>query len=338
MPNQSRVPASLRKRAKAGYNSPTTGSGCPAFSPRTRSQFESRTAHSGSSLSTGQVMIRKFNLIFGYLGWLVLTLCFSTIYSQPRATQELSPAAAVLTSSAVRAIVDEPPRMRPGPALIIRRFVTAETQFRQTMIQFSFKRDVELQTIGPQGEVTGEYIRNSVFVLDDRGQRFERVLYHPKSTITELTITKEDIADLAGSQLFGLELADLSSYALSYLGEETIDGRPMCVVGVSPNTEPDPRHMHARFFVGRFWIDPVSFQPVYVEGITEPHGKQRFPSFKTERSASVENFLFPASTYADEVLRFPHKDVHFRIKARYYDFKRFTGRVKIVELGESQSP
>jgi hypothetical protein len=286
----------------------------------------------------GKFVIRKFDLPLGSLGWLVLGLCFSTVYSQQRAPQELSPAAAVLASTSVQAIVDEPPRMRPGPALIIRSFVAAETKFRKTLVQFSFKRDVNLQTIGPQGEVTGEYIRNSAFVLDDRGQRFERVLYHPKSTIKEFTITKEDIQDLAGSQLFGLELADLNSYALSYLGEENINGRPMYVVGVSPNNEPDPQHMHSRFFVGCFWIDPVSFQPVYLEGITEPHGKQRFPSFKTERSLSVENLLFPSSTYADDVLHFPHKDLHYRIKARYYDFKRFAGRVKIVELDESHAP
>lgn len=200
------------------------------------------------------------------------------------------------------------------------------------MVQFSFKREVVLQTIGPQGEVTGEYIRNSVFVLDDRGQRIERVLFHPKHTIKELTITKEDIQDLAGSQLFGLELSELNSYNLSHLGEENLNGRRMYLVAVSPKQVPDARHMRSRFFVGRIWIDSITFQPVYLEGITEPHGKQRFPSFKTERQIEIGNLLFPSSTSADDVLRFPHKDVHYRIKVRYYDFKRFAGRVKIVEL------
>ena len=229
--------------------------------------------------------------------------------------------------------MNAPPGMgRASPATIIKNFIDAEKRFRETLVQFSFKRDVTLQTIGPQGEVTGEYIRNSIFVLDDKGRRVERVIYHPKPTLKELGITKEDIQDLAGSQLFGLELSDLTSYNLSYLGEETVNGRPMYVVAVSPSQEPDPRHMRLRFFVGRFWIEPGTFQPVYLEGITEPHGKQRFPSFRTERQIEIGNLRFPSSTYADDVLRFPRQNVHYRIKARYYDFKRFAGRVKIVEI------
>lgn len=200
------------------------------------------------------------------------------------------------------------------------------------MLQFSFRREVTLQTIGPNGEVTGEYLCTSIFVLDDRGRRIERVLYHPKPTMKELTITKEDIHDLAGSQLFGLELSELNSYNLVYLGEENLNGRPIYLIGVNPKEAPDARHMKSRFFVGTFWIDALTFQPVLSEGITEPHGKQRFPSFKTERQTEIEKVLFPSSTSADDVLHFPYKDVHYRIKVRYYDFKRFAGRLKIVEM------
>src|SRR5882672_11853336 len=57
--------------------------------------------------------------------------------------------------------------LRPTPASIVENFIAAERKFRETLIQFSFKRDVVLETIGPGGEVTGEYIRNSVFALDD---------------------------------------------------------------------------------------------------------------------------------------------------------------------------
>jgi hypothetical protein len=225
-----------------------------------------------------------------------------------------------------------PPPMALASDAIVRNFIVAETRFRETMIQFSFNRKVVLQTIGPQGEVTGEYIRDSVFVLDDQGQRIERVLYHPKPTIKEITITKEDIQDLAGSQLFGLELSDLNSYSLSYLGEETRDGRLMYVIAARPKQEPDPHRMRSRFFVGRFWIDATSFQPVYVEGITEPHGKQRFSIFRTERQLKIEQVRFPSATLGDDILRFPKKNVHYRIKVNYSNFKRFAGRVKIVAI------
>lgn len=225
-----------------------------------------------------------------------------------------------------------PPPPRPTSASIIKNFITRETQFRETLLQFSFKRDVVLQTIGSFGTVTGEYIRRSVFVLDDRGRRIERVLYHPASTIREMAITKEDVQDLAGSQLFGLELDELGSYNFTHLGEETLDGRALQVIAVSPKQEPDPQHMRARFFVGRIWIDAETFQTVKLEGITEPHGKQRFPAFQTKRELKIESLLFPSSTSADDVLHFGYKDVRYRIEVKYHDFKRFAGRVKIIEI------
>lgn len=224
------------------------------------------------------------------------------------------------------------PLTPPDSRAIIRNFIDAETRFRETLLQFSFKRNVVLQTIGPIGEVTGQYVRNSVFVLDDQGNRVERVLYHPRSTIKEITITKEDVQDLAGSQLFGLEIRELDSYNFSFLGKEDLDGQPVYVVAVSPKQEPNPHRMRSRFLVGRIWINAASFQLVRLQGVTEPHGKQRFPVFQTERQLEIENLLFPSSTSADDVLRFPNKDVRYRIAVQYFDFKRFASRVKIVEI------
>jgi hypothetical protein len=69
-----------------------------------------------------------------------------------------------------------------------------------------------------------------------------------------------------------------------------------------------------------------------VEGMTEPHGKQRFPAFRTERQTEIETVLFPSSTSADDILHFPHSQVRYRINIRYYDFKRFAARVMITEV------
>jgi hypothetical protein len=220
------------------------------------------------------------------------------------------------------------------PAQLIKNFIAAESRFRAAMLQFSFKRDVVLQTIGDKGQVTGEYIRSSSFVLDDSGQRIEQVLFHPPSTIKSMKITKEDVQDLAGSQLFGLEPDEMEAYNFSCLGEEKLDGRAVYAIDVTPKQTPDPHKMRARFFVGKIWIDPTSFQIVKLRGITEPQGKQRFPNFETERSLRVEGLLFPAKTFADDVLRFPQVEVHYRIAVRYYDFKRFGSELKIVEIDE----
>ena len=54
--------------------------------------------------------------------------------------------------------------------------------------------------------------------------------------------------------------------------------------------------------------------------------------FRTARLTEMDHLLFPSSTSADDVLRFPRKNIHYRIKVRYYDFKRFAGRLKIVDV------
>ena len=215
---------------------------------------------------------------------------------------------------------------------ILARFIQTETQFRDALTHYSFKREVVLQTIGAKGEVTGEYLRNSIFVLNDRGERVEKVTFHPKSTMKDLTITKEDIQDLAGSQLFGLELGELNAYHLSYLTRDELGGRPVYVIHVRPKQTPDPHRMKVRFFVGQVFVDAETFQAIKLEGTTEPQGRQRFATFVTNRSLIIPGLLVPSTTSADDVLHFPRQDVHYRISARYYDFKKFASRLSIVEL------
>src|SRR6266568_5743518 len=225
----------------------------------------------------------------------------------------------------------------PDPAAIVTRFVAAETEVRDALNQHTFKRDVVLQTIGPNGEVTGEYVRNSQFIFNDKGRRIERVLYHPASTIREMRITKEDIQDLAGSQLLGIDVVEANKYILTYVGRMTIDSQEVMAIDVRPSVEPDPNHMSERYFVGRVWIDPVSFQVVRVKGTVEPQGKQRFPLFETWRQPLNGAPAFPVRTEADDVLHFLGRDVHYRIKVRYYDYKVFGSKLTIKDIDQPVS-
>ncbi len=248
--------------------------------------------------------------------------------------------ASVITSEpslAIRLDSELPPPPPPSPASIVAAFVRTETQVRDAMNQHTFKRDVVLQTIGPNGEVTGEYIRNSQFLFDDKGNRIERVLYHPHSTISEMRITKEDIRDLAGAQLLGIDITEKGKYQLTYVGSETLDSREVFAIDVVPSQTPDPNRMKERFFVGRVWVDANTFLIVKVKGRVEPEGKQRFPVFQTWREAATESLMFPSRTEADDTLRFPMRDVQYRIRVKYYNYKRFASRVNITEIAEAST-
>lgn len=266
---------------------------------------------------------------------LFFLLCMSKVYAQETTlelAQRLMPASLAPNISLLGE--DEPPVMLM-PSEILKRFVETEARFREVMRQYTFRREVTLQTIGSDGQVTGEYLRNSQFVLDDRGNRVERVLYHPKSTIREMKITREDIQDLAGAQLFGVEITDLNRYNITYVKEEIIDSLLTYKLDVNPKRAPDPHRMGERFFAGHIWIDALTFQIVKIRGIALPQGKQRFPTFETRRVRLVESgFFFPDSTFADEILRFPNQDVHYKVKVRYYAYKRFASKVSIIEIDQ----
>ena len=222
-------------------------------------------------------------------------------------------------------------------AAILERFVATETKVREALNQHTFKRDVLLQTIGPNGEVTGEYIRNSQFIFDDRGRRIERVIFHPSSTIREMRITKEDIQDLKDGQLLGIDIVEATKYRLAYAGAEIVNNRQLFAVDVAPLTQPDPNHMKERYFVGRVWVDPSTFQVVMIKGIMEPQGKQRFPMFMTWREPVKDALAFPTRTEADDILHFKERDVHYRIRVRYYDYKEFGSRVSVKDVDEDDA-
>lgn len=268
---------------------------------------------------------------------LLCLFCTSGIRAQ-QPSLEVSPRFTLASASVEDLVAAEPPVMRPQPAEIIERFIATEASFRESFRNYTFMRDVVLQTIGAAGEVTGEYIRNSQFVLDDRGGRVERVLFHPKSTIKEMKITKEDIQDLAGAQLFGFEFSDVSRYNIAYAGLETIDLRETYAIDVRPKQAANPMRMSERFFIGRIWVDSRSFQIIRLRGVAVPQGKQRFPTFETVRAKSdVSETLFPSSTLADEILRFPARDVHYRVVVKYHSYKRFASKVTIVEIDQPAS-
>ena len=232
----------------------------------------------------------------------------------------------------------EPPPMRLlTPQMIIDRFIKSESALREALIQRTFKRDVVLQTIGPDGQVTGEYVRRSEFTFDDRGNRVERVTYHPSSTIREMRITREDIQDLAGAQLLGVDITESAKYHFQYRGVESLDGRRVYLMIVEPAYRPNPYRMRERYFRGAIWIETDTFQIVRVKGIVEPQGKQRFPRFETWRERVGTALAFPSRTEADDVLRFPNRSVNYRIRVRYYDYKLFASTVTVQDLDKPRN-
>ena len=218
-------------------------------------------------------------------------------------------------------------------ARIVRAFTQKETEFRRALNGYTFRREAVVQTIGFGGQITGEYNRSSQFTFNDAGERFERITFFPMPTLTEISFTQEDLEDLGGVQPFALEASKIDQYNFTYVGREKIDELGTYVFDVAPKVV--PKKVSERFFQGRVWVDDRDLQIVKVKGKGVPEGKQRFPTFETYREQIDGKYWFPTYTYADDDLNFSNGQVvHVRMKVRYTDYKRFQGKVRVIEEGE----
>ena len=220
---------------------------------------------------------------------------------------------------------------------ILKAFTAKESEFRQALNQYSFKRDAVLQSIGMGGQVTGEYHRVSYFTFDDSGNRYEKISFFPMPSFG--AVTQEDLDDLGGIQPFALEPSKISKYDFKYVGKEKIDELSLFVFDVTPKVIPDPKKTKERLFVGRVWVDDQDLQIVKTKGKGVPETKiNKFPVVETYREQFGGRFWFPTYSYADEELLYESGDtLHVRMKVRYSDFAPARADVKIIEIDDPEA-
>jgi hypothetical protein len=222
---------------------------------------------------------------------------------------------------------------------IINTFTAKETQFRQALINYSFKRDALMQSVGMGGQVTGEYHRVSQYTFDDQGVRFEKITSFPMPSF-EGTVTQEDLDDLGGISPFALEPSQINKYDFKYVGKEKIDELDLYVFDVSPKVMPNPKKTKERFFLGRVWVDQQELQIVKTRGKGVPETKEnKFPIVETYREQIDGRYWFPTYSYADEELVFDNgSSLHIRMRVKYTDFLLAKGKVKIIDVDDPNTP
>ena len=219
---------------------------------------------------------------------------------------------------------------------IVRKFTAKETQFRQALNEYAFKRDALIQELGMGGQVIGEYHRVSDFTFDNKGTRFEKINYFPMPSLQAAQITNEDLEDLGGVNPFALEGSKAANYSFKYVGKERIDELDLYVFDVSPKVMPSPKSKE-RVFVGRIWVDDHDLQIVKAKGKAGPESKNnKFPTVETYREQIDGKYWFPTFAYADDDLVFDNgADLRIRMRVKYTDFVVGRGRVTITEVGEA---
>lgn len=222
---------------------------------------------------------------------------------------------------------------------IVRELSAKETIFRQALNNYAFKREAVVQTIGMGGQISGEYRRDSQFIFTADNRRSERITFFPTPTLTEISVTNEDLEDLGGIQPFALESSKITAYNFAYLGKEKIDELDLYVFDVTPKVLPDPKKSKERFFQGRIWVDDKDLQIVKARGKGVPEGKQRFPTFETYREQIDGRYWFPTYTFADDTLVFESgQSVRIRTRVRYMDYKKPRVTVEVLPDDGEEPP
>ena len=247
----------------------------------------------------------------------------------------LSLAAIIACSSVTAHQTSSSQKAPPSIPEVIRRFAEAESQNRIARNNYTFTQDFNLITLGEAGSVTGRFHRVSDIVLDDRGNRIERITFFPPSTLESLQITNEDMQDLAGVQPFALATEDIPKYQIDYVGKEKIDELNTYIFDVKPKTMVKGE----RYLEGRVWVDDQDLQIVKVKGQAVPEiDNQKFPHFESYRENIDGRFWFPTYIYADDVLDFKKgPSVHLRMTVRFTNYKKFSTRIRVADEGEAAS-
>jgi hypothetical protein len=222
----------------------------------------------------------------------------------------------------------------PGIDEVIRKFAAAETENQIARNNYTFTQDFDLVTLGEAGSVTGRYKRVSDIVYDDRGARFEKITLFPPPTAM-VSITKEDLQDLAGVQPFALTTEALPRYVVTFTGKEKVDELNTYVFDVKPKQ----LIKGERYLEGRIWVDDEDFQIVKVAGKAVPEiDDQKFPRFESYRENIDGRYWFPTYIHADDVLEFRKGPaIRLRMTVRFTNYKKFGGRIRVLDDAEPAS-
>jgi len=230
------------------------------------------------------------------------------------------------------------------PQQIIDKFAAKEAEFRKALDNYTYTRDVRVETINEDGKVDGQYREVTDISYSPDGRKLEHVTYAPANTLTRITMTPADFSDIEHRLPFVLTTEDIPEYNITYIGRQKVDELNTYVFDVGPKELEKGR----RYLQGRIWVDQQDLQIVLVNGKNVPDDVRRghedlSPPFTTYREQIDGKYWFPVYTKADATLHFPGghgymaQDVRIRYIVRYSDFKSFRSSIKVTFQGQDIS-
>ena len=155
------------------------------------------------------------------------------------------------------------PSMQPDE--IVKKFAAKESEFRHALDNYTYQRDVRIQTINDDGKVDGEYRQVVQITFDTNGRKSEHVTFAPQNTLERITMSPADVSDIEQRLPFVLTTEDVGQYNLTYAGRQKVDEVDCYVFDVAPKVMEKGK----RYLKGRIWVDQKDLQIVITSAKNE---------------------------------------------------------------------
>lgn len=224
---------------------------------------------------------------------------------------------------------------------IIKKFAAKESEFREALNHYTYRRMAKVQTLDDDNKIDGEWYQVDDVTFDSTGRRTERTVYAPESSLQRVIMTPSDLQDIQKGYPFVLTAEEIAQYNVKYVGKQQVDEVKCYVFDVAPKQI----EKNKRYFLGRIWVDGTDLQIVVTNGRMVPDDTRKnhedlHPPFMTWRQQVDGHYWFPVYTKGEGVLHFGagnysmSEDVHIRDTVKYTDYKRFGSTVKIIYDGQ----
>jgi hypothetical protein len=232
-----------------------------------------------------------------------------------------------------------------APEEIIRQFAAKESEFRQALNNYTYRRSARVQTVDDDNKVDGEWYQVDDVTFDSTGRRMEKTVFAPESTLQRVMMSPSDLQDIQRGYPFVLTTEDVSKYNLKYVGRQKVDEVDCYVFDVAPKVI----EKKMRYLLGRIWVDATDLQIVVTNGRMVPDDTRKnnedlHPPFMTWRQQVDGHYWFPVYTKGEGILHFSGgpgymgEDVHMRDTIKYTDYKQFGSTTKLIYEGKDITP
>jgi hypothetical protein len=227
------------------------------------------------------------------------------------------------------------------PDEIIKKFAAKESEFRDALNHYTYRRLARVQTLDDDNKVDGEWYQVDDVTFDPTGRRMEKTVFAPENTLQRVSMSPSDLQDIQKGYPFVLTTEEITQYNVKYVGKQKVDEVDCLAIDVAPTQI----EKNKRYLLGRIWVDSNDLQIVVTNGRMVPDDTRKnnedlHPPFMTWRQQIDGHYWFPVYTKGEGVLHFKggsytmSEDVHIRDNIKYTDYTRFGSTVKIIYDGQ----